>query len=104
VKAYAIALFYYTQAAALLVGGCATLWWNQELMFWLIRMVGEERALGAENVIRVENGGVFLTNPMGMMRWSMPFWILGVVQISAACTLLGECYRNLRAKPSFIDS
>lgn len=63
-------------------------------------MVGEERALGAGNVVRGDNGELFLTNPGAMLRWSVPFWILGAVQISAACTLLRECYRHLREKVS----
>jgi hypothetical protein len=56
-------------------------------MHWLISLVGEEYALGAKNVIRTEDGGVLLTNPVGMIRWTLPFWFLGFLQITAALTL-----------------
>ncbi len=84
-----VAAFILLQAAILLAAGVATLWWSEELMGWLIYMVGEERALGADNVIHLENGGKLLTNPGAMMRWTVPFWVLGMVQITAAMTLVG---------------
>lgn len=83
------AIFVFGQAIALLAAGLATLWWSQDLMTWLIYMVGEERALGPDSVIHLENGGKLLTNPAGMVRWMLPFWIIGLVQISAAITLIG---------------
>jgi hypothetical protein len=73
-------------SAVLIAGGAATLWWSGDLMLWLIRMVGEEGALGADNVIRNQNG-VLLTNPLAMARWMAPFWIAGLVQIAAGITL-----------------
>lgn len=81
------AAFVLGQAAALLAAGIATLYWSSDLMVWLIYMVGEERALGAANVVRLEGGGKLLTNPSAMARWSIPFWFLGTAQISAAITL-----------------
>jgi hypothetical protein len=84
-----LATFTLSQAVVLLAAGVATLRWSSDLMLWLIYMVGEERALGADNVIHLENGGKLLTNPGAMMRWTIPFWILGMVQISAALTLVG---------------
>jgi hypothetical protein len=84
-----IAAFILSQGAILLAAGVATLWWSEELMGWLIYMVGEERALGADNVIHLENGGKLLTNPGAMIRWTIPFWVLGMVQIAAAITLVG---------------
>jgi len=89
--------FYSLQAAILIVAGCATLWWADSLMLWLIWTVGEERALGAESVVHLEGGGRLLTNPGAMILWSIPFWILGCVQISAGATLLHDCYRRIAA-------
>jgi hypothetical protein len=92
--------FTLSQAAVLLAAGVAILWWSSDLMLWLIHMVGEERALGADNVVHLENGGKLLTNPSGMMRWTIPFWILGLVQICAAITLVG-LWRTRRAVSTF---
>jgi hypothetical protein len=88
-KSILVAAFIVSQAAVLLAAGVATLWWSEELMGWLIYMVGEERALGADNVIHLENGGKLLTNPGAMIRWTIPFWVLGMVQTTAAITLVG---------------
>lgn len=76
------------QAVILLAAGLATLWWSQNLMGLLIHLVGEERALGAGNVIPQQGGGKLLTNPSAMVRWMLPFWVLGVVQITAALSLV----------------
>jgi len=83
-----IAVIVFFQAAALLLAGIATLWWSNDLMLWLIWLVGEEYALGAENVVPVDGGGKLLTNPSAMIAWTTPFWFLGVVQISSAVTLV----------------
>ena len=88
-KAALLALIILGQAAALLIVGVATLWWSEDLMTFLIHIVGEERALGARNVIRNEDGSTLLTNPGGMVLWMMPFWFLGCLQISSALTLVG---------------
>jgi hypothetical protein len=88
VKSIVLGAFVLCQAAVLLGAGVAVLWWSHDLMLWLIWMVGEERALGAQNVVRQENGAKLLTNPGGMVRWMLPFWFLGSVQITAAFTLV----------------
>src|SRR4051794_35553585 len=105
VKSIVLATFVFSQAAVLLGAGAATLWWSSELMKWLIWLVGEERALGAENVVHLENGATLLTNPYGMIRWMVPFWFLGMVQISSAVTLVWLWSRaggwpGLRSKPT----
>ncbi|MHC5539348.1 hypothetical protein ACYOEI_14110 [Singulisphaera rosea] len=58
-------------------------------MRFLIHVVGEEQALGAQNVIRREDGATLLTNPTGMILWTTPFWFLGCLQITSALTLIG---------------
>jgi len=85
-----IGAFVLSQAIILLAAGAATLWWSSDLMLWLIRLVGEEYALGPQNVIRLEDGGSLLTNPAAMIRWTTPFWFLGTVQFTTALTLVGQ--------------
>jgi hypothetical protein len=91
--------FVLGQAAALLAAGVATLYWSGDLMVFLIHIVGEEYALGAGNVIRTEDGGVLLTNPMGMLRWTMPFLFLGILQITTAATLVWLWLRSRSTRP-----
>ncbi len=88
VRSLFLATLVLGQAIVLLAAGVATLWWSSDLMLWLIHLVGEEWVLGADNVITVEGGGKLLTNPGGMMRWTLPFWFLGAVQIAGAITLV----------------
>ena len=96
-----IAVIVFFQATVLLLAGIATLWWSSDLMIWLIWLVGEEFALGAENVVRMEGGGKLLTNPGAMITWTTPFWFLGVVQISSAVTLVWLWLRrHPRSTPS----
>jgi len=90
-----LAAVVLAQAAVLLSAGLATLWWSQDLMGWLIWMVGEEYALGSENVRHLEGGAKLLTNPTAMFRWMLPFWFLGVVQITGAVTLVWLWIRRL---------
>ncbi len=87
-------------AIVLLASGVATLWWSSDLMLWLIHLVGEERALGADNVVPVPGGGKLLTNPGGMFQWTLPFWFLGVVQITGAITLLGLWWSRRSTAPA----
>jgi hypothetical protein len=87
VKSILIAVFVFGQAVALFAAGAATLWWSGDLMVWLIWLVGEEYALGEQSVIRTEEGGTLLTNPKGMLRWTLPFLFLGILQMTAAFTL-----------------
>ncbi len=44
----------------------------------LMRRIGFERALGEEAVRQLGDGRVLLTNPLGMLMWSLPFMIFGV--------------------------
>jgi len=81
--------FVLGQAIVLLAAGAATLWWSSDLMLLLIQSVGYEYALGPQNVIRLEDGGTLLTNPAAMIRWTTPFWFLGIVQMTTALTLVG---------------
>jgi hypothetical protein len=67
--------------------GLAVLWESESLMTWLIHEVGEERALGAQNVIRLENGGTLLTNPSAMAKWTMPVLVMGVAMIAGGLKL-----------------
>ena len=78
----------FVQAALLALAGIATLWWSSDLMLWLIWLVGEEYALGAENVIRLEGGGKLLTSPGAMITWTTPFRCLGILQLTSAATLV----------------
>lgn len=80
--------FVLGQALALLVAAAATLWWSSDLMMLLISLVGPECALGPDNVHHIEGGGMLLTNPAAMIRWTTPFWFLGLVQITSAFTLV----------------
>lgn len=88
VASFVSAVFVASQAGLLIVGGLATLWWSGDLMTFLIHLVGEERALGAENVIVTADGSKLLTNPGAMMLWTLPFLVFGAVQLLAAGTLV----------------
>lgn len=55
-------------AALLSATAIATVAWAETEMVWLIHLVGEERALGAGNVIRRPDGAVLLTNPTAMVQ------------------------------------
>jgi hypothetical protein len=84
-------------SAILLLTGMLTLYRSQDLMTWLIWVVGEEKALGAQNVIREPGGAVLLTNPRAMMFWAIPFFLLGILQLLtgiAGITIL--CLRSRR--------
>jgi hypothetical protein len=67
VKSFLFAGSVFGQAVALFVAGVAAVGWSGDLMRVFIWLVGEEYALGAQNVIRTEDGGVLLTNPSGMV-------------------------------------
>lgn len=91
---FLIAGVAFAQAVALFVTGFTTVLMSQSLMQWLIWLVGYERALGKDSVVRAEGGGVLLTNPAAMMLWMTPFLLLGALQISSAVMLvwLGYCH------------
>ncbi|QDT15204.1 hypothetical protein [Alienimonas californiensis] len=76
-------------AAAAFAAGAAVLWRSQTLMLGLIHWVGEERALGARNVVRRADGTVLLTNPGGMLLWSLPVWAVGTLLILISAVLGG---------------
>jgi len=56
--------------------------------FWLIDRVGPERALGAASVLREPDGSVLMTNPTGMLVWSLPFLVGGVVLLAGGVKVL----------------
>lgn len=49
-----------------IAGAISLIWCSQDAMLVLIHWLGEERSLGAQNVIVQPNGSKLLTNPM---RW-----------------------------------
>ena len=49
--------------------------------FWLIDIVGPERALGAPNIRHEPDGSVLMTNPLGMLFWSLPFLAVGILLV-----------------------
>ena len=61
-------------AAIFAAAGVAALWHCDVLLLWLTHVVGPEYALGEDNVVYLENGGVLLTNPVAMLLWSVPIW------------------------------
>jgi hypothetical protein len=81
-------------ALTLLATGILVWFEAEDLMLALIHKVGEERALGKENVIRLEGGGTLLTNPVAMIRWTMPFWGLGAVLIVGGLLLMFPWVRD----------
>jgi hypothetical protein len=103
-RSYAVASLFLGQAAILLVAGTVTLWYSQNLMIFLIHLVGEERALGPASVIRSPDGSTLLTNPGAMARWMTPFWALGAAQITSAFSLAFVGARCLAGRPREPDS
>ena len=88
VKAMILTALVWGHAVVMLAAGVATFWWSQDLMGLLLHLVGEERALGAANVVPLEGAGKLLTNPTAMIGWMLPFWFLGTAQVSAAVMLV----------------
>ena len=86
-------------AAIFAAAGVATFWKSDALLMWLIHAVGPEYALGKDNVVYLENGGVLLTNPGAMLLWSIPIWSVGVgcLMIAAALTFWWLRSRTPRA-------
>jgi hypothetical protein len=80
-----------------LVGGLALLWGSQDAMLMLIHWVGEERALGTQNVIPQPDGGKLLTNPGAMFRWMVLIWAVGASQVIAGGYILWRGVRVLLA-------
>jgi hypothetical protein len=88
--------FVFFQVVLLLAAGFLTAWYSGDLMTFLIHMVGEERALGRDSVIRRPDGSLLLTNPGAMALWTMPVLLLAAVQVSSAFTLAWLGYRYLQ--------
>jgi hypothetical protein len=84
----------WLQAGILFITGLGVLWYSDSLMLWLIHLVGEEQALGAENVVQNNDGSRLLTNPGAMLLWTAPFWIVGILQITASITLATYALRR----------
>ena len=97
-KAVLLHVVVLAQAVVLFLAGLATLWRSSDLMLLLIHLVGEEYALGAGNVIHLEDGGTLLTNPSAMIYWTTPFWLLGFAQMSGAVTLVWLLVKERRRK------
>ncbi len=87
-KSVGIKILIFGQSLGLFSAGLFTMWYSDDLMSWLIWLVGEEYALGEDSVIMLENGSKLLTNPTAMLIWTLPIWALGLLQISAAVTLV----------------
>jgi hypothetical protein len=73
---------------ASVVGAIILIWGSQDTMLVVIHWLGEERALGPQNVIVQPNGSKLLTNPSAMARWTMLIWTVGLSQIVAGLNLL----------------
>jgi hypothetical protein len=86
--------FRWLIALILIAAGCLVGYQAEYLMLVLIHKVGEERALGNESVIRLGGGGTLLTNPVAMIRWTMPFWGLGAVMIGGGVLLMFPWVRD----------
>ena len=56
-----------------IIGGGLIWHYSHELMLRRIYLIGEENALGRENVIRLADGSTLLTNPGAMIHHEMPF-------------------------------
>jgi hypothetical protein len=80
-----------------ILGGLVTLWGEQDVLSILLYWVGEEWALGTQNVIRDADGRVFLTNPGAMMRWAILIWAVAFSQIGTGVYVLGRTW-NVSAR------
>ncbi len=76
-----------------IVGGSLIFCYSQELMLRLIYLIGEEKALGADNVIRRPDGSTLLTNPSAMLHYTLPFLGGGIVLVLLGVYLL---YREVK--------
>jgi hypothetical protein len=84
--------FRWFIALSLIIGGCVVCAYTSEATDFLMWKEGYERVLGAENVRRLEDGTVLLTNPIGQIRWqmrrSMPFFAMAAVMIVGGLLLM----------------
>ena len=79
-----------------MAGAIILIWGSQDAMLVLVRWLGEEKALGAQNVIVQPNGSKLLTNPSAMARWMMLIWTVGLCQIVAGLHLVWTSSLGLR--------
>jgi hypothetical protein len=77
-----------------IIGGGLIWHYAHELMLRQIYLIGEENALGRENVIRLADGGTLLTNPGAMIFYELPFLGGAVLLIILGSWLL---YREYKA-------
>jgi hypothetical protein len=82
---------------ASVVGAIILIWGSQDAMLVLIHWLGEERALGPQNVIVQPNGSKLLTNPSAMARWVMLIWTVGLCQIIAGLNLVWTSRLGLKS-------
>jgi hypothetical protein len=80
-----------------LAGAIILIWGSQDAMLVLIHWLGEERALGPQNVIIQPDGSKLLTNPSAMANWVMMIWTVGASQIVAGLNLLWTSGLGLRS-------
>ena len=79
----------------LAVAGSALLWMADDLMILLLSLIGEDRALGAANVVHGPDGSVLLTNPGVMALWTLPFMLLGMLLLVSSVGLAYRWRRRL---------
>lgn len=76
------------------LGGVVLLWGINDVLIILLHWVGEEWALGPQNVIRDPDGRILLTNPSAMARWSIPIWAVALSQIGTGVYVLGRTWNG----------
>jgi hypothetical protein len=91
-------LLRFVGAALGIVGGVLAIAFHDQGMLALIYLVGEEKALGPENVVRLPDGAVLLTNPGAMIWYSLPYLIGGVLLIVLGISLLVVEFRCIRRR------
>jgi len=82
-------------ATILFILGMLLFYYSNDAMLLLIYYVGEEEALGAENVTRLPEGGALLTNPEGMLKWMLPFLVPALGLIIVGVLLLTRDFVGL---------
>ena len=78
-----------------LIGGGLIWHYADELMLRRIYLIGEENALGRENVIRLADGNTLLTNPRAMIYYELPFLGGAIVLITLGSWLWYREYKAL---------
>jgi hypothetical protein len=93
---YTLALLGIATGIASVVGAIMLIWGSEDAMLVVIHWLGEERALGPQNVIVQPNGSKLLTNPGAMARWVMLIWTVGLSQLIAGLHLLWSSSMRFR--------